>query len=50
LVAFLALGTGTYRVHADATLKGRVERAAVAPIAGYVAEAPVRAGSTSDLT
>jgi RND family efflux transporter MFP subunit len=33
-----------FRVSADATVEGAVQRAAVAPFAGYVAEAPVRAG------
>jgi RND family efflux transporter MFP subunit len=41
---FLALATGDYRVSADATLEGSVQRSVVAPIAGYVAEANVRAG------
>jgi len=44
LVLFLALATGDFRISADATLEGSVQRSVVAPIAGYVAEARVRAG------
>lgn len=43
---FLAIATDDYRVSANATLEGSVQRAVVAPIAGYVAEAKVRAGDT----
>jgi RND family efflux transporter MFP subunit len=41
---FLATATGDYRVSADATLEGSVQRAIVAPIDGFVAEAAARAG------
>ncbi|HTU01996.1 MAG TPA: HlyD family efflux transporter periplasmic adaptor subunit [Candidatus Sulfotelmatobacter sp.] len=41
---FLATATGTHRVSATATLEPVVRRAVVAPFAGYVAEAPSRAG------
>jgi multidrug efflux pump subunit AcrA (membrane-fusion protein) len=44
LALFLALATGEYRVSATATLEPVVRRAVVAPFAGYIAEAPVRAG------
>lgn len=44
LVVFFCLATGTYRVTADATLEGRVQRAVVAGFDGYLAEARVRAG------
>jgi multidrug resistance efflux pump len=44
LVAFLALATGEYRVSATAALEPVVKRAVAAPFAGYVAEAPIRAG------
>ena len=44
LVLFLAFATGEYRVSATATLEPVVRRAVVAPFAGYIAEAPVRAG------
>ena len=42
--AFLALATGTFRVSADVTVEGRVQRAITAPFNGYVKEAPLRAG------
>lgn len=44
VAAFLALATGDFRVAADATLQGIVQRAVTAPINGYVKEAPLRAG------
>jgi len=45
LLLLLLFGVrGEYRVTADAVLEPSVLRAAVAPFAGYVAEAPVRAG------
>jgi RND family efflux transporter MFP subunit len=44
LIAFMALATGDFRITADATLEGTVQRAVAAPIAGYLAEADVRAG------
>jgi len=40
----LVFTEGDYRVTADATLEGRVQRAIVAGIDGYIAEANVRAG------
>jgi len=40
----LTFATGSYRVTADATLEGRVQRAVVAGIDGYVTEANARAG------
>jgi RND family efflux transporter MFP subunit len=40
----LTFATGDYRVTADATLEGRVQRAIVAGIDGYVTEANARAG------
>jgi len=40
----LTFATGNYRVTADATLEGRVQRAVVAGIDGYVTEANARAG------
>ena len=43
LVALTCL-TGTYRVAAPATLRGSIQRSIVAPIDGYVLEAPARAG------
>lgn len=39
-----ALTPGAYRVRADATLEGRVQRAITAGVDGYVAEANARAG------
>ena len=44
LMLFLTFATDTYRVQAAATLEGAIERVAVAPIAGYIIEADVRAG------
>ncbi len=44
LVAFLAVATGDYRVTADATLEGAVQRVVVAPQDGYIAQAYTRAG------
>ncbi len=41
---WLALATGEFRVSARAVIEGTVERAAVAPFAGFIASAPVRAG------
>lgn len=42
--AVLSLASGDYRVAARAVMEAGVQRAAVAPFAGYVREAPVRAG------
>lgn len=44
LITFLAMATDTWRVQASATLEGAIERVTVAPIAGYIIEAKVRAG------
>src|SRR5205085_10411059 len=44
LVAFLATANGVFRVTAKTLLEGSLQRAAVAPFQGYVAEALVRAG------
>ena len=44
LVGFLFITKGEYRVTADASLEGRVLRTAVAPFAGYIENAQVRAG------
>lgn len=46
VAAFLALATGEFRVSADATLEGSVQRAITAPINGYVRDAQLRAGDT----
>jgi RND family efflux transporter MFP subunit len=40
----LMFSPGNYRITADATLEGRVQRAIVAGVEGYIAEANVRAG------
>ena len=40
----LCVATGEYRVTARAALEGEVQRAAVAPFDGFVAESPVRPG------
>ena len=44
LAATLSVAKGTHHVAAEASLEGNVRRMVVAPIEGYVAEAPVRAG------
>lgn len=46
VVLALALVPGTFRVHAEATIEGRVQRAVVAPFDGFIAEANRRAGDT----
>ena len=46
LLGFLAIAEQEFRVTARAVVEGAVQRAAVAPFQGYVAEAPVRAGQT----
>ena len=46
LLAFLAIAEQEFRVTARAVVEGAVQRAAVAPFQGYVADAPVRAGQT----
>lgn len=43
---FFAFATGAYRVSANAAVEGEVQRAISAPIAGFVKEAPRRAGDT----
>jgi hypothetical protein len=44
VLLYLTVATGTFRVTADATLEGAVTRVAVAPIDGFIVEAPARAG------
>ena len=44
LVVFFTFAKGDYRVTADARLEGGVQRAMAAPLAGYIADAYVRAG------
>ena len=44
VAAFFAFANGEFRIAADATLEGTVQRAVAAPISGYVKEAPLRAG------
>ena len=46
VAAFLALATGDFRVSANSTVEGVVQRAITAPFNGYVKEAPYRAGDT----
>ena len=43
-VVFFSFATGDYRVGANASLEGSVRRVMVAPLDGYVATAPYRAG------
>ncbi len=45
-LAVLVFARGDYRVTAEATLEGRVQRAIVSGLDGYIAEANVRAGDT----
>ncbi len=45
-LATLVVAPSTYRVAAPAAIEGAVQRAVVAPQAGYVAEASARAGDT----
>jgi len=46
LAVFFAFATGEFRVSANATVEGIVQRAISAPINGFVTEAPLRAGDT----
>ena len=41
---------GDYRVTADASLEGAIRRVVAAPVDGFVAEAPARAGDVIDTT
>lgn len=43
---FLAFATGDYRISANSTVEGVVQRAITAPFNGYVKEAMLRAGDT----
>ena len=43
-LAFLAVAAGEYRISAKTVIEGEVQRAAVAPFEGYIAESRVRAG------
>ncbi|MCH2172090.1 efflux RND transporter periplasmic adaptor subunit [Myxococcota bacterium] len=43
-VGFLSVATGQYRVGADATIEGRLQRAVVVGFEAYIAEARARAG------
>ena len=44
VVVFLSLADGEHRVAAKTVIEGEVQRAAVAPFEGYIAESPARAG------
>ncbi|HXL75473.1 MAG TPA: efflux RND transporter periplasmic adaptor subunit, partial [Burkholderiales bacterium] len=46
VVLFCSLAAGEYRVSAKTVIEGEVQRAAVAPFDGYVAQSLVRAGDT----
>ena len=46
IATFLSIATGDYRVSANATVEGEVQRAISAPFEGYVNEAYLRAGDT----
>ena len=46
VVLFCSLAGGEYRVSAKTVIEGEVQRAAVAPFDGYVAQSLVRAGDT----
>lgn len=43
---FFAFASGDYRIAANSTVEGMVQRAVVAPNDGFVKEAPLRAGQT----
>ena len=45
-VLFLAFARGEFRISAKTMVEGAVQRAAVAPFEGFIAEAPVRAGDS----
>ena len=44
VIAFLCIAEGEYRITADATLEGTVQRVLSAPMAGYIASQHARAG------
>jgi RND family efflux transporter MFP subunit len=44
VVAFLLFAKGDYRITADGSLEGTIQRALAAPVAGYLSEAQSRAG------
>jgi multidrug resistance efflux pump len=46
VVVFFCFATGTYRVSAKTAVEGAVQRAAVTPFDGHIAESFVRAGDT----
>ena len=46
VAAFMAFAMGDFRVSANSTVEGVVQRAVTAPFNGYVKEAPYRAGDT----
>ena len=46
VVVFGSFATGTYRIGAKTVIEGSVQRAAVAPFDGYIAQSFVRAGDT----
>ena len=46
VAAFFTFMTGDYRIAADSTVEGVIQRAIAAPFDGYVTEAPLRAGQT----
>ncbi len=46
VVAFFSLASGTYRVPAKTVVEGAIQRAAVAPFDGHIAQSFVRAGDT----
>ncbi len=46
MVLFFSFATGTYRVPAKTVVEGAIQRAAVAPFDGHIAQSFVRAGDT----
>ena len=44
LIAFLSIADGEYRITADATLEGSIQRVIAAPMEGYIASQHARAG------
>jgi hypothetical protein len=47
-VVFFCFARGEFRVSAETVIEGSIQRAAVAPFNGYIAEAPLRAGDQID--
>ena len=44
LLGVMVMAQGDYRVTADASLEGRIQRAVVAPVDGFISSSDIRAG------